>query len=78
MNSLLRIYLVLIFTSSAFNAGSENDSINTGFPVEGLNFAKVNHPQNLQGMADCLTTGDVKEYRKISEATAEISSSSLN
>ncbi|PZX51378.1 hypothetical protein [Algoriphagus chordae] len=55
MNTVLRIYLVLIFAGSALNAGSENESINSGFPLEASNFAtNPSYPQHLIGIADCM------------------------
>lgn len=65
MNTLLRIYLVLIFASSALNAGPENDLINKEFPIEASNFAtNPRYPQNLEGMADCLSSPSQMERNK--------------
>ncbi|REG83043.1 hypothetical protein [Algoriphagus antarcticus] len=65
MKTLLRIYLVLIFASSARSAGTENELINSGFPIEESNFAtNPSYPQNLRGMADCVNSIDQKEQKK--------------
>jgi len=71
MNTLLRIYLVLIFVGSAMNAGPENDSNNSGIPLEASNFAKPSYPKNLQGIADCLNSEVIKEYKSIKVADVE-------
>lgn len=68
MNTLLRIYLVLIFASSAFDAGSENDSINKGFSIEASNFAKnPSYPQRINEIADCFNFSVPKEIIAIKE-----------
>ncbi|SFA97744.1 hypothetical protein SAMN04489723_10360 [Algoriphagus aquimarinus] len=68
MKTLLRIYLVLIFASSALNAGPENDLINKGFPIEASNFAaNPRNPQNLDGIADCMSSPVQLEERAINK-----------
>lgn len=74
MKTLLRTYLILIFASSALNAGSENDSIKleSGFKLEASNFvAKSRYPQNLEGIADCMNTARQKEYKTVTGAINE-------
>ncbi|MEB2786167.1 hypothetical protein [Algoriphagus persicinus] len=69
MKTLLRIYLVLIFASSALNAGSENDSVNAGFLIEASNFAgDSGYSQNLLGISDCMNSSIQKEYKTIKRA----------
>jgi len=72
MNTLLRIYLVLIFASSALNAGSENDSINSGIPIEASNFTlKPNYPQHLEELAACMNSSNQKKENAIFKAISE-------
>lgn len=72
MKTILRIYLVLIFASIAIDAGSVNDSINSGLQIEAFNFAKTfSYPQNLQGMADCINYSTQKEYKTIKGVVKE-------
>ncbi|MEB2777680.1 hypothetical protein SYJ56_20360 [Algoriphagus sp. D3-2-R+10] len=69
MKTLLRTYLVLIFASSALNAGSENDSIKSGFLIEASNFAtNTGYSQNLEGIADCMNSSTQKENKTIKRA----------
>ena len=69
MKTLLRIYLVLIFASSARNAGSVNDSINSVFPIEASNFAtNPSYPQNLEAIADCINSSVQVENKEIKGA----------
>ncbi|SFU17602.1 hypothetical protein SAMN04489724_4677 [Algoriphagus locisalis] len=65
MKTLLRTYLILIFASSALNAGSENDSVKmrTGFVAEASNFAmNSSYPQNLEEIADCMNSARKNEF----------------
>ena len=74
MKTLIRTYLILIFASSALNAGSDNDLVvkRSGFVKEGTNFVtKSTYPQNLEGIADCMNSGSQIEYRVLIEATGE-------
>ena len=72
MKTLLRIYLVVIFASSAMDAGSVNDTINSGLSSEETNFARQpSYPLNLQGMADCLNSSLKKEYKATGGAMVE-------
>ncbi|MDR7129486.1 hypothetical protein J2X69_001823 [Algoriphagus sp. 4150] len=72
MKTLLRIYLVLIFAGSALDAGSENDSINSGFPVEASNFAiNSGYSQNQKEMANCMQLPLSVEYKKINTVGKE-------
>lgn len=63
--------MVLIFASSALNAGPENDLINKGFPIEASNFAanprNPRNPQNLDGIADCMSSPVQLEERAINK-----------
>ncbi|TXE10307.1 hypothetical protein [Algoriphagus aquimarinus] len=75
MNTLLRIYLVLIFASSALNAGPENDLINKEFPMEASNFAtNRRYPQNLEGITDCMSSTIQMEESAIVKSITEKSS----
>lgn len=66
MKILLRIYLVLILASSAMDAGSVNDSISSGFPIEASNFVTNpgNH-QDLKEIAACISSSIENEYKTI-------------
>lgn len=72
MKTLLRIYLVVIFASSAIDAGSVNDTINSGLSSEASSFAKrPSHPLSLHGMAGCLNSSLKKEYKALGGAMVE-------
>lgn len=67
MKTLLRTYLILIFASSALNAGSKNDSVNmrAGFVAEASNFAmNSSYPQNLEEIADCMNSARKNEFKQ--------------
>ncbi len=66
MKTLLRFYLVLIFVSSAFDAGSANDSVNSENTKEASNFASYpSNQQNLNKVAICISASDLKESEKV-------------
>ncbi|MFC5624945.1 hypothetical protein [Algoriphagus winogradskyi] len=74
MKTLLKIYLILIFASSALNAGSDNDSIvkGSGIRMEGSSFVTTStYPQNLEGIADCMNSSGKNVYNKAGEALRE-------
>ncbi|WP_157243588.1 hypothetical protein [Algoriphagus resistens] len=69
MKILLRIYLVLILASSAMDAGSVNDSINSGFPVEASNFvSNPGYHQDLKEIAACISSSIEHEHKTIEGA----------
>ncbi|WP_192085908.1 hypothetical protein [Algoriphagus sp. Y33] len=67
MKTLLRIYLILIFAGSAMEAGSENDSINSGFSTEASNFAaNSGYNQNQKGtMTNCINLAIPVDYKDV-------------
>ena len=73
MKTLLRIYLILIFAGSAMEAGSENDSINSGFPIEASNFtANPSYNQNQKvGTINCINLAIPVDYKDIKVAVVE-------
>lgn len=71
MNTLLRVYLVLIFASSALNAGSENDSINSGIPIEASKFASNPRYLHLEELAACMNASNQKKNNRIIEEISE-------
>lgn len=72
MKTLLKTYLILMFATSASNAGSENDSIISGFQIEACNFAvESSSSDNLTSVADCINTSFQNEYTSIEMAVAE-------
>lgn len=78
MKILLRIYLVLILASSAMDAGSVNDSINSGFPIEASNFVtNPGYHQNLKEIAACMNSSIENEYKTIDGAEAGGSSEGM-
>ncbi|MCE7053497.1 hypothetical protein LZF95_02325 [Algoriphagus sp. AGSA1] len=70
MKRLLRIYLVLIFVGSAVNAGSENQQVKAGFPIEATNFAlDSGYNPNLEGISNCMKSAFQEENNRKSTAT---------
>jgi hypothetical protein len=70
MKTLLRFYLVLIFASNAFDAGSANDSINSGNPIEESNFAShLSGQQNPSEITPCINTSDSKDSNEVEGIT---------
>lgn len=81
MKTLLRTYLILIFASSALNAGSKNDSVNmrAGFVVEASNFAmNSSYPQNLEGIAECMNSARKNEFKPKFETIEEKNSAQIS
>ncbi|MEP0710817.1 hypothetical protein [Algoriphagus sp.] len=74
MKTLLRFYLVLIFASSALNAGSVNETNQSEFPVEAPKFAMNSNPaQNQVGVSDCEDSSVWRENTRSEEGVSDIS-----